>query len=213
MSELQKSIKSHARTLFFGNSEKLGWKQWFRAYILLSIIISIVGLVLPFQSSQTVSNTTIQVKPKASSSPTISKPTPKVSKVTAKADASKTFENSKQMKNGGFTTTEIAEIRSASKVMNNYVYLHSSYVAGVSTLAALQVGCNIIGDAYPSLRPIGSDSAYFEDLLDRAKDYFYEAKSLCSHGFRRNRIDELYDSSRNAAIAKGFFDRILNEKK
>jgi hypothetical protein len=63
------------------------------------------------------------------------------------------------------------------------------------------------------LRKTSSTAPYFEDLLDRAKDYFYESKEGCAKGFKKNRIGDISESVNNAGIAYGFFERILDEAK
>jgi hypothetical protein len=145
----------------------------------------------------------------------------KLNEQKAKEDAKKqaesekvnAFNDSKNMKNGGFTDAQIKTIGFYSKLMSAYVRVYSEYLVGTSNIATVQFGCSKLEESYPVVRQVSSASPYFEDLLDRAKDYYYEARSTCAHAFKRNRIDEIQESSTNAAIAKGFFDRILKEIK
>ena len=134
----------------------------------------------------------------------------KIQTETEKANA---FEESKNAKNGGFTEKQIKTLTSLSKLMYSYVYVYSGYVVGNDTLAAVQLSCSKLEESYPNVNEVSSTSPYYEDILDRAKDYYYEAKSTCAHAFKKNRIDEIQESSTYAATAKGFFDRILKEIK
>jgi len=134
-------------------------------------------------------------------------------KKQAESDKVNAFNDSKNMKNGGFTDAQIKTIGLYSKLMSAYVRVYSEYLVGTSNIATVQFGCSKLEESYPVVRQVSSASPYFEDLLDRAKDYFYEAKSTCAHAFKRNRIDEIQESSANAATAKSFFDRILKEIK
>jgi len=68
-----------------------------------------------------------------------------------------------------------------------------------------------IKKAYDSIRNTGSTSPYFEDLLDRAKDYLYETRSSCEYALRKNREEDLIESSQYAGTGVGFFDRIFSE--
>ena len=129
----------------------------------------------------------------------------------AETDKVNAFNDSKNMKNGGFTDAQIKTLGLFSKLMSSYVQVYSEYLVGTSNIATVQFGCSKLEESYPVVRLVSSSSPYFEDLLDRAKDYYYEAKSTCSHAFKKNRIDEIQESSTNAATARGFFERILKE--
>ena len=134
-------------------------------------------------------------------------------KTKAETEKANAFEESRNAKNGGFTEKQIKTMTSLSKLMYSYVYVYSGYVVGNDTLAAVQLSCSKLEGSYPIVNEVSSTSPYYEDLLDRAKDYFYEAKSTCAHGFKKDRIDEIQESSTYAANAKAFFDRILKEIK
>jgi hypothetical protein len=131
----------------------------------------------------------------------------------AETDKVNAFNDSKNMKNGGFTDVQIKTLGLFSKLMSGYVEVYSEYLVGTSNIATVQFGCSKLEESYSVLGQVSSSSPYFEDLLDRAKDYYYEAKSTCAHAFKKNRIDEIQESSTNAATARGFFERILKEIK
>lgn len=123
------------------------------------------------------------------------------------------FKDSKNTKNGGFTDKQIETIGLFSRLMKEYVNVYAGYVVGNETAAAVQYGCSALEESYSVSRQLSSTSPYFDDLLDRAKDYYYEAKSTCAYAFKKNRIDAIQESATYAATAKGFFDRILKEAK
>lgn len=131
----------------------------------------------------------------------------------AEAEKANAFKDSKNIKNGGFTDKQIKTMALFSKLMYSYVDAYAGYVVGNATIATVQFGCAKLEESYPIVNQVSSASPYYEDLLDRAKDYYYEAKSTCSHAFKKNRIDEIQESATYAATAKGFFDRILKEIK
>jgi hypothetical protein len=133
--------------------------------------------------------------------------------IQAESDKVTAFNDSKNMKNGGFTAAQLKTISLYSKLMASYVRVYSEYLVGTSNAATVQFGCSKLEESYPVISLVSSNSPYFEDLLDRAKDYYFEAKSTCAHAFKKNRIDEIQESSTNAATAKAFFDRILKEIK
>lgn len=120
---------------------------------------------------------------------------------------------SKDTVGGGFTQIEIQMLKSFSSVLASYVYIYSGFVVGTQTAAAMEYACSRFQDAYGLIRQVSSDSVYFDDLMDRVKDYSYEAQSACAHGFEKNRLDEIGDSARSVATARGFMERILSEIK
>jgi len=71
--------------------------------------------------------------------------------------------------------------------------------------------CSKLEEFYSGLTKVSSSAPYYEDLLDRAKDYYYEAKETCARGFKKNRIDEINESVQMAGTSYGFFDGILKK--
>ncbi|MDO8645877.1 MAG: hypothetical protein Q7R42_04765 [Candidatus Planktophila sp.] len=121
------------------------------------------------------------------------------------------MEASRNMANGGFTQSEIRTLKSFSATLNSYLYSYAGFIEGVKTAAAMEYACSVLQDSYGVLRPIFSDSIYFDDLLDRVKDYSYEAKSTCAHAFKKSRLDEVGESGRLASTAYAFIKRVLSE--
>jgi hypothetical protein len=205
-----KRVQSALKRIFFGNYIKLGFKQYLRAYLVASILFTIfITLVLPGDSETTSiigSNASVNEKSSPSKPPTKLPSEPSV-------DPSIVIEESKLMSNGGFSQTELKTLNLSSKLMYEYVNLYAGYVVGTSNIAAMQYGCSKLEESYPVVARVFSDSVYFDDLLDRAKDYFYEAKVTCSHAFKKNRINEIQESASYASTAKAFFDGILKEIK
>jgi hypothetical protein len=203
-------VQSALKRIFFGNYEKLGIKQYLRAYLVSSILFTGLILIISLEDSSTTPNlsssTSVSEKQTSTNPPT---------KLTSKrpVDPSEIIEDSKLMKNGGFTKLELKTLKLSSKLMSEYVNLYAGYVVGTSNLAAMQFGCSKLEESYPVIQQVYSDSVYFDDLLDRAKDYFYEAKETCAYAFKKNRIDDIQDSATYASTAKAFFDGILKEVK
>lgn len=123
------------------------------------------------------------------------------------------FEESRKAKNGGFSNADLKTLSSFSKLTYAYIDTNSIVIIGSETYAGLQLACAKLEDSYPALRNTSSTAPYFEDLLDRAKDYIYETKEGCAKGFKKNRIGDINESVDNAGKAYGFFDRILSEVK
>lgn len=123
------------------------------------------------------------------------------------------FEESRNAENGGFSNSDLETLSSFSKLTYAYIDTYSGYVIGSETSAALQLACSKLEDSYPALSKTSSTAPYFEDLLDRAKDYIYESKEGCAKGFKKNRLGDIKESVDNAGKAYGFFDRILSEVK
>jgi len=129
----------------------------------------------------------------------------------ALVDEQLAFENSRNAKNGGFSTTQIKTLKSFSKLTFAYVDTYSGYVVGTDTIAAVAIMCSKLEEFYSGLTKVSSSAPYYEDLLDRAKDYYYEAKETCARGFKKNRIDEINESVQMAGTSYGFFDGILKK--
>lgn len=129
----------------------------------------------------------------------------------ALVDEQLAFENSRNAENGGFSSQQIKTLKSFSKLTYAYVDTYRRYVAGTETIAAVAIMCSKLEESYPALSKVSSSAPYYEDLLDRAKDYYYEAKGTCAKGFKKNRIDEIGESAMNASTSYGFLERILSE--
>jgi hypothetical protein len=118
-----------------------------------------------------------------------------------------------EIKNGGFSPEEIKQLSGFSILMFNHVSTYAGYVAGLEGLGAVTFSCGAMEKAYPKLRVISSSSKFHDDLLDRAKDYFYESMRSCEYAFKKNRLDYMGDSAQHAGNAKAFFDRLIRESK
>jgi len=134
-------------------------------------------------------------------------------KANAEAAEVKAVEDSKNMANGGFTKTEVGELKSFESILYSYVRIWAGLAVGSSTIYEMSLACSTLKDNYQILNKISSKSIYFDDLLDRAKDYYYEAYSTCAHAFEKNRIDELTDSAKAAGTSIAFIKRVLSEMK
>jgi hypothetical protein len=117
------------------------------------------------------------------------------------------------IKNGGFDRQDLDVLPVYSKYMLNHVTIYAGYVTGLEGLGAVEFSCSGMGKIYPRLQTISSSSKYHDDLLDRAKDYFYESMSSCEYAFKKNRLNYIGDSAEYAGTAKAFFDRLIRESK
>jgi hypothetical protein len=84
-------------------------------------------------------------------------------------------------------------------------------VAGTSTYPEVSIYCSNLEDANNYIRGVDSDSPYFEELLDRAKDYLYETRSECEYAFKKNRLEDLGQSAEYASAGIAFFDQIISK--
>ena len=149
-------IKIILSRVFLGKYEKLGVRQYFRAYLVASIILtSFVIILSPGDSGDSVVSSQSTQKTKAASP---SSPTAKAT-IKPKSEPTISFEESKYLKNGGFTTNEKKTIKLTSKLMKSYVYLYSGYVVGNENAAAVQFGCSKLEESYPVIQMISSQSA------------------------------------------------------
>ena len=112
---------------------------------------------------------------------------------------------------GGFESEELQKVKQVRESLYNFVFAWSGLVAGTSTYPEVSIYCSNLEDANNYIRGVDSDSPYFEDLLDRAKDYLYETRSECEYAFKKNRLEDLGQSAEYAGVGIGFFDRIISE--
>lgn len=112
---------------------------------------------------------------------------------------------------GGFVGDDLQKIKEVRESLYGFLFTWSGLVAGTSTYAEVSINCSNLEDANNYIRGVDSYSPYFEDLLDRAKDYLYETRSECEYAFKKNRLEDLGQSAENAGIGIGFFDRIISE--
>jgi len=112
---------------------------------------------------------------------------------------------------GGFDKSELISLETSRNQLYAFVSDYAGLVAGTMSALEVSTSCNSLEDSYDSIRQISSTSPYFEDLLDRAKDYLYESRSTCEYAFKKNRSEDLIDSAELAGIGVGFFDRLISE--
>jgi len=112
---------------------------------------------------------------------------------------------------GGFESDELQKIKEVRESLYNFVFAWSGLVAGTSTYPEVSIYCSNLEDANNYIRGVDSDSPYFEDLLDRAKDYLYETRSECEYAFKKNRLEDLGQSAENASAGIAFFDQIISK--
>ena len=123
------------------------------------------------------------------------------------------FENSKNSENGGFSSEEIKALKSSLELTYAYVVTYNSYIGGTRPIGAVATMCAQLEDFYPALSKVSSSAPYYEDSLDRAKDYYFEAKEACAHGFKKNRNDEINESVQLATGSYRYIEQILNDVK
>ena len=112
---------------------------------------------------------------------------------------------------GGFENEELQKIKETRESLYGFLFTWSGLIAGTSTYPEVSIYCSNLEDANNYIRGVDSDSPYFEDLLDRAKDYLYETRSECEYAFKKNRLEDLGQSAEYAGVGIGFFDRIISE--
>jgi hypothetical protein len=112
---------------------------------------------------------------------------------------------------GGFTSEEIEKIKTSRRDLFVFVESWAGLVAGNVAEVTVALDCSDLEWTNTKLRPISSTSPYFEDLLDRAKDYTYEARSECEYAFKKNRLENLGQAAEYAGTGVAFFDRIISE--
>lgn len=121
------------------------------------------------------------------------------------------FEKSKSMSNGGFLPEEVDLLKAVSKNLYSYMNVYAGFVVGNVGAASMEFTCAKFKNLYSNFSIANSNSLYFEDLLDRAKDYYYEAGSSCSYAFKRGRLADLRESAEYASTSRAFIERILEE--
>jgi hypothetical protein len=132
-------------------------------------------------------------------------------KTTTSSQPSQEIDLRKDAAMGGFETEELQKIKEVRESLYGFLFTWSGLVAGTSTYAEVSINCSNLEDINNYIRGVDSYSPYFEDLLDRAKDYLYETRSECEYAFKKNRLEDLGQSAENAGIGIGFFDRIISE--
>lgn len=121
------------------------------------------------------------------------------------------IQNQEDLKLGGFESGELERIKQVRESLYNFVFAWSGLVAGTSTYPEVSIYCSNLEDANNYIRGVDSDSPYFEDLLDRAKDYLYETRSECAYAFKKNRLEDLGQSAEYASAGIAFFDQIISK--
>ena len=112
---------------------------------------------------------------------------------------------------GGFTSEDLQKFGESKNDLFNFVNSWAGLVAGNVTAAEVSIYCSNLENTNNRLRGISSSSPYFEDLLDRAKDYTYEARSECEYAFKKNRLENLGQAAEYAGTGIAFFDRLISE--
>ena len=112
---------------------------------------------------------------------------------------------------GGFESDELQKVKEVRESLYSFVFAWSGLVAGTSTYPEVSIYCSNLEDANNYIRGVDSDSPYFEDLLDRAKDYLYETRSECAYAFKKNRLEDLGQSAEYASAGIAFFDQIISK--
>lgn len=112
-----------------------------------------------------------------------------------------------------FTTSEIAALNRVKMRLYNHVEVWSGYVVGNNTFAEVANSCQQLSSAYDSIRSISSSREYSEDLLDRAKDYTFEAYRSCNNAIKKQDLNELGESVSLAGSGVAFFDQVLSGNK
>jgi hypothetical protein len=112
---------------------------------------------------------------------------------------------------GGFTESDIVQIKNGRSELYSFVESWAGLVAGNVTSAEVSIYCSNLEDTNNRLRNLSSSSPYFEDLLDRVKDYVYETRSECEYAFKKNRLENLGQAAEYAGTGIAFFDRLISE--
>lgn len=112
-----------------------------------------------------------------------------------------------------FTTSEIAALNRVKMKLYNHAEVWSGYVVGNNTFAEVANSCQELSSAYDSIRSISSSGEDSEDLLDRAKDYTFEAYRSCNNAIKKQDLNELGESVSLAGSGVAFFDQVLSGNK
>jgi hypothetical protein len=141
----------------------------------------------------------------------VSQVTPDVAITTTAPEPSEEIDLQVDAKLGGFTSEEIEKIKTSRRDLFVFVESWAGLVAGNVAEVTVALDCSDLEWTNTKLRPISSTSPYFEDLLDRAKDYTYEARSECEYAFKKNRLENLGQAAEYAGTGIAFFDRLISE--
>jgi hypothetical protein len=131
--------------------------------------------------------------------------------VTPTPTASEEVDLAVDAKLGGFTESDIVQIKNSRSELYSFVESWAGLVAGNVTSAEVSIYCSNLEDTNNRLRNLSSSSPYFEDLLDRVKDYVYETRSECEYAFKKNRLENLGQAAEYAGTGIAFFDRLISE--
>ena len=132
-------------------------------------------------------------------------------KTTSSSQPTQEIDLNKDAAMGGFDTEELQKIKQVRESLYSFVFAWSGLVAGTSTYPEVSIYCSDLEDANNYIRGVDSDSPYFEELLDRAKDYLYETRSECEYAFKKNRLEDLGQSAEYASAGIAFFDQIISK--
>ena len=141
----------------------------------------------------------------------VSQVTPEVAITTSAPEPSEEIDLQEDAKSGGFTESDIVKIKNSRSELYSFVESWAGLVAGNVTSAEVSIYCSNLEDTNNRLRNLSSSSPYFEDLLDRVKDYVYETRSECEYAFKKNRLENLGQAAEYAGTGIAFFDRIISE--